>query len=73
MIDDKGVLYIQRKHKSKRQKCPKQNKECGDECPKFGEPYQSYIIDDKGNRIEGVVLRLCEQDQLFFTEFSDYR
>lgn len=72
-IDRNGMFEIQRKNKWKLQICPKRGGICGDTCPKFGEPYPTFITDNEGHRIEGWALRLCERDRLFFTELEDNR
>ena len=72
-IDDFGNLLILRKGEWKEQYCPKGLRRCCDSCPKFGEPYAASITNLKGETIHGTALRLCENDRLFFTEFSDNR
>ena len=72
-IDEHGNLYIERVGSLRPQFCRKTQDPCGDDCPKFGEPYYSQIMGNKGEWVDGFSLRLCERDQLFFTEFDDYR
>lgn len=72
-IDDFGNLLILRANEWKEQSCPKRLRRCCDSCPKFGEPYTASITNLKGETIHGIALRLCENDRLFFTEFSDNR
>jgi len=72
-IDEIGNLSIFRGNKWKSQYCPKKLGRCCDACPKFGEPYSAFIHNLEGEKIIGITLRLCENDRLFFTEFSDER
>jgi len=71
-IDKHGNLWVLRGEEQKPQYCY-EDRACGDSCPKFGEPYNSHIINDAGVRIDGIALRLCERDLLFFTELGDER
>ena len=73
-IDKQGNLWILRGGVLKQQWCPKKTEgPCGGWCPKFGEPYRSYILGNMGDEIHGASLGLCERDQLFFTELEDER
>ena len=72
-IEIDGGLSILRGNKWVLQYCPKNSGRCNDSCPKFGEPYAASITNLKGETIHGTALRLCENDRLFFTEFSDNR
>ena len=72
-IDAIGNLSILRANEWKTQDCPKRLGRCSDSCPKFGEPYAAIVTDLKGETIHGAALRLCENDRLFFTQFSDDR
>lgn len=72
-IDENGNLLILRGGKWKSQYCPKRLGRCNDGCPKFGEPYTAFVTNLEGERIDGVALKLCENDRLFFTQFLDAR
>ena len=62
-IDIYGTFYIYRSNKFKPQCCPRHyyERQCGDWCPKFGEPHNATILDEG----DAEAINICGDYQLY--------
>ena len=72
LINSNGVLVILRKNKWKPLVCPFSHtshgyRNCGDECPHFGEPCFSESEEEETR------MTICQGNELFFEKFKDFR